>query len=208
MKTLFAYAAPIEGDSVAARLPEALRLGVGKCEASVSLVRRLASAPRPDLVIGFGVCGAYRDAATPVGLLELCLVESDTFADEGVATPEGFRSLRDLGLGSIGPFAADGAWNERAREWLPEARLVRAATVSTCGGTDALARDLAGRSNAAIETMEGAAIALACERLGLPWIQLRCVSNYTGDRERGEWRLDGAVARLKESVLALARRLE
>lgn len=210
MKPLFVYAAPIEGDAIAPRLPEALRLGVGKTEAAMSLSRRLASRSRPDVVIAFGVCGAYRpdtvQADTPtLRPLDLCLVETDSLADEGVETPGDFLSLADLGLGSTGPFVADAAWNERAASALERPPIVRGATVSACSGSDSRATAIARRSSAAIETMEGAAIARVCTVFEVPWIQVRCVSNYCGDRERGEWRLEFAATRLADSVLRLAR---
>jgi futalosine hydrolase len=59
------------------------------------------------------------------------------------------------------------------------------------------------RTNAAIETMEGAAVALVCRKLSIPLVQLRSVSNRTGDRERAAWDLDGACAPLHDAVRKL-----
>jgi futalosine hydrolase len=208
MRKLYVYAAPLEGDGIAARLPEALRLGVGKTAAAISLTERLATGPRPELVVAFGVCGAFpAEHSSGVGpqldVLSLCLVADDLFADEGVETPERFVSLPEISLGSIGPYFADESENSRVAKLLGEIPCVRAATVSTCSGTDTSSITTAWRTGAAIETMEGAAIAAVCERFSVPWIQLRCVSNRTGDRSRGAWQLEEAAARLRDAVLRI-----
>jgi futalosine hydrolase len=51
--------------------------------------------------------------------------------------------------------------------------------------------------------MEGAAVFQVCARLGVPAVQLRCVSNRTGDRARGGWDLHGSIARLHAALRAL-----
>jgi len=82
--------------------------------------------------------------------------------------------------------------------------VVRGATVSNCSGSDPLALAIARRSGAAVETMEGAAVLQVCAHFGVPVVQLRCVSNRTGDRARGGWDLRGAVDRLHAAVRVLA----
>ena len=80
------------------------------------------------------------------------------------------------------------------------APIVRGATVSTCSATDVLATELATRTGAAVETMEGAAIGLACAAAGVPWAQLRAVSNLTGDRAKANWDFDRALAALHQAI--------
>lgn len=200
MRVLFPYAAAAEAGPLVAD-PRTLAMGVGKAAAAVALTRALSEEPA-DLVIAFGVAGAYSERGAPeIG--GLCIVTHDGFADEGVATPEGFRSIGALGLGRDDPFAADGPLCERLAQALGGVPKVRGATVSTCSGTDARARELAERSGAAIETMEGAAIGLVCQRLGVRWAQVRCISNRTGDRDRGGWDLPLATRTLQRAVRRL-----
>lgn len=195
--TLFAYAFPREAGPHAED-PRAVLLGVGKVAATLALTRRLLER-RPSGVVLFGVAGAH-PGGPEVG--EACLVESDWLADEGVETPKGFRSLERLGLGHRGPFVADaelGAW---VRSVLGDGlATVVGATVSTCSGTDARARAArAACPQALVETMEGAAVGAVCEALGVPWAQLRVISNRTGERDRGGWDLEGALAVLHDAV--------
>jgi futalosine hydrolase len=48
--------------------------------------------------------------------------------------------------------------------------------------------------------MEGAAVVHAARRLGVSAIELRVISNTTGDRDNQEWDLAGAMAALGRSV--------
>lgn len=201
---LLAHAAAVEGRGLG--LPS-LQIGVGKAEAAATLAAALAEL-RPRWVLLFGVCGAYPMGHVPGAGLEvgqLCVVGEEWLADEGVATAERFVSIADLGLGSVGPFHADAQRTEAVARVLG-APIVRAATVSTCSGTDSMSQAAAARTGAAIETMEGAAVAVACSCAGVPWAQIRCVSNRTGERSRGGWDLPRAVAIVQEAVRTLAAR--
>lgn len=190
-------AAPIEGEGLADAV-----LGVGKTAAAMRTTRLLL-AGRPAWLLLIGVCGAYEGSGLAVG--SLCVVGEDVLADEGVALAGGaFLGLGELGLGAVGPFVADAA-RTRAIAAALAAPVVRGATVSSCSGEDGLARALARRSGAQVETMEGAAVLQVCQELGVPAVQLRCVSNRTGERARAGWDLRGAVARLHAAVRALAR---
>lgn len=209
------YAAPREGQPWADD-PDALALGVGKVAATLTLTRALAAlaggAPAargahhgrrdqagPGAVVLFGVAGAY-PGGPAVG--EVCLVVEDWLADEGVEVADGFLSLEQLGLGRRGPWRADEALTDALQRALGEpVPRVRGATVSTCSGTDARsAARVAACPGVAVESMEGAAVGAVCAQFGLPWAQVRVISNRTGDRERAGWALDPALDRLHEVV--------
>ena len=201
MSTLLVYAAPREGESVVGRHPEVLGLGVGKLAAAISLTQALARA-RPEAVLSFGIAGAYpsrhlRAGLRALALLEVCVVSHEGLADEGVEAPEGFRDLATMGLGEVGPWLADGDRSDRLVELLGCARVV-GATVSTVSGVEPRSQAYAARTGAQVETMEGAALAAVCRRFGVPFAQLRVISNYTGDRSRSGWDLEAALAKLAE----------
>ncbi len=202
MHVLYAYAAAAEGDSVANRLPEGLLVGVGKTASAVAVTERLCKGPQVDMMCLFGVCGAYPEADPSLEVGDLCMVGRDILADEGLETDEGFLDLDKMELGTIGPFQMDRRFTAKAAELLG-VRVVRGATVSTCSGTDSRSRQVHARTGADVETMEGAAVAAACERLGVPLVQLRCVSNHTGDRRASGMDLPRAIARLQATTMKL-----
>lgn len=74
------------------------------------------------------------------------------------------------------------------------------ATVATCSGTDAAAAEVVRRTGALAEAMEGAAVVHSSRRLHIPAIELRVISNTTGDRPKQKWEIDRAFKALGESV--------
>ena len=206
---LAVHATPIEGGRVASTWPNTLELGVGKSSAAAKLAVELA-ATQPEAVLIFGVCGAHRVEGTPDRLKvgDLCLTDSDLLADEGAMTEDGFSSLADLGIGEVGPFKADPELTRAAAEILGGIPTVSAATVSTCSATNELAQTSYQRTKSFIESMEGAAAALVCRRYDIPFLQLRCVSNFTGDRQSAQWNLDLAADRVQTAALQLLRELD
>jgi len=195
-----------EGASIRAELGSMVVLGVGKTAAAVSLTRHLERG-LPDAVVVFGVCGAYpeREGALEVG--DTVLVGEDVFADEGVQTEATFLGLGQLGLGDEGPFMAAPELVARLNVIAEGIPVVRGATVSTCSGTNELSRVRAERSGARVETMEGAAVGWVCRTFGVPWVQLRSVSNRTGDRAKAGWDLHRALRELHRHVLLAERAL-
>lgn len=175
-------------------------VGVGKAAAAMRMTELLLTR-RPPWVLLIGVCGAYPGSDLEVG--GLCLVEEDVLADEGVALANGgFTDLVTMGFGPS-LFVGDPR-RTRAVAASLKVPVVRGATVSSCSGSDELACLLKARSGAQVETMEGAAVLQVCQHLGVPVVQLRAVSNRTGERARGGWDLRGAIDRLHAGVRALA----
>ena len=205
MTPLLVYAAPNEGEMLARAGLDVAPIGVGKVAATLGLSLLLADR-KPEAVVAFGVCGAYPAEHGPGGRAvqvgDLCVVGSDVLADEGVQDEWGFRDLGAMGFGDRGPFAADAELVQALARQLG-VPIVKGATVSTCSANDAASKAIATRCDAQVETMEGAAIGLVCGHFGVPWVQLRCVSNRTGDRSLAGWDLQRAVTRLHEAVVGL-----
>lgn len=206
---LGASAAP--GEWRVAALDERLDLltcGIGKSNAAGATARALAGGAYR-AVVNAGVCGSLPSGGG--SMLEpgrAVVGTSAVFADEGLQTPEGFRDVAEMGFGPLASLRGGGV------EIACDVGLVRAlealgdergpiATVSTCSGTDHLAREVAARTGARVEAMEGAAIALVCARLGVPFAEWRVVSNTTGDRAGQRWDIRAALARLGVSASRL-----
>jgi futalosine hydrolase len=72
-------------------------------------------------------------------------------------------------------------------------------TVSTVTGTAARADALAARyPDAVAEGMEGFGVATACALAGVPFAEVRAISNAVGPRDRGAWRIREALDALAE----------
>ncbi len=175
---------------------EAVLTGIGKANAAGAVARVLDPA-RHTGVISLGIGGSLPDGP-PLG--SLVLGASSVFADEGVVAPDGFRACRSMGFpllrGETDAILPDPSWLEA---WRDRVDLVAPiATVSTCSGTDALASEVASRTGASVEAMEGAAAGLAVRAIDptLAFAELRVVSNTTGDRPDQRWDLKLALSEL------------
>lgn len=215
---LIACAVPAEAKAVArglgARFPDDARAwvpialtdrahllitGVGKANASGAVARAL-SLDAYSGVWSVGVAGALPGSQLELG--DLALATASLFADEGVETPDGFATIDEVGFPTTEGLDAvllDGHGSLKGTAPLPSVIADRAtargpiATVSTGAGTDARARNVAQRTGAIAEAMEGAAIALAGARLGVPFAEIRAISNTTGNRDSQQWDLRTAL---------------
>lgn len=186
---------------------EILRTGVGKVNAAAAVARAFDPARHAGVIV-VGVAGAL-PGQRPLRLGEIVAARSCVLADEGLATPQGFRDIAALGWP---PGAFPGVHAPVEAAWLDllagelGAATAPIATVSTCSGTDALAAEVVRRTGAAAEGMEGAAVAQVMHALGKPCAEVRVISNTTGDRDRQTWDMPGALAALRRVGSALAGR--
>jgi futalosine hydrolase len=73
---------------------------------------------------------------------------------------------------------------------------VHGVTVNTVHGNDASIARVTERFKPDVESMEGAAFMYACLIHGVPFAQVRAVSNVVERRNRAAWKLNEAIAEL------------
>lgn len=177
--------------------------GIGKTNAAAAVARALDH-QRHAAVLSVGIAGALPagPAGTMLELGRVVLASACVYADEGLLGPDGFVDCAAMGF-PLGPFSGAAVPTDPALTDLlrPLADAVGpVATVSTCSGLDRSAAEVAARTGAIAEGMEGAAIAHVAARLGLPCTEVRVISNTTGDRPRQRWDAKGALRRLSEVI--------
>jgi len=197
------YGAVAAGDVIAAAG------GVGPVAAAVATSRLLAALDRAGtpirLVVSAGIAGGFTGRAA-VG--DVVLARTVAFADLGAATDDGFLDLTGLGLSGGAPLESPVAPSTAAA--LAAAGIdIRAGTVltlATMTGTDARAAAVAdAHPDAVAEAMEGYGVAWAASEHGIPWTEVRTVSNLIGRRDRAAWDIPAAFAALGLAVAAVAR---
>lgn len=179
--------------------------GIGKSNAAAATAKVLHPS-RHCAVLSIGIAGALQ----PLELGQAVVATSSVFADEGLQSPEGFKDCSAMGF-PLGAFqgSAVPVHDQLARE-LESVLSTRSpqsgpiATVSTCSGTDQLAAQVKSRTGAVAEAMEGAAVGLVAHRLGIPFGEVRIISNTTGDRNVQRWDMKRALASLSEVIGLLA----
>ncbi|MEV4533246.1 futalosine hydrolase [Asanoa sp. NPDC049518] len=202
---LLVTAVEVEAEAVRAGLDGGLTVaavGVGPAQAAAGTARLLAraeAAGRPYTgVVCLGIGGGF---AGRVDLGEIAIATRAVAADLGAESPDGFLPIDDLGFGSA-TFDADPDLVARLRAALPDAAVGTVLTVSTVTGTAASTETLATRfPDAVAEGMEGYGV--ACAAAGLPFAEVRTISNVIGPRDRSSWRISAALAALTEAGKAL-----
>jgi futalosine hydrolase len=206
---LIVTAVAAERDAILRGLPsggafDVIAAGVGPAAAAAGTAKALA-AGEYGLVVSAGIGGGFAGRAE-VGSL---VVASELIAaDLGAETPEGFRSVDELGFGSARA-QVDRQLADRLTAALQAAGLQAAAgpvlTVSTATGTAATAAELAARvPGAAAEAMEGYGVAAAAQAFGLPVLEIRAISNAVGPRDRAAWRIGDALNALERAASQLS----
>jgi futalosine hydrolase len=175
---------------------DVLITGVGMVATAAHCSQALARS-RFDVAFNLGVCGTF-DRTLPLGTV--VHVVSDRVAELGVEDGDRFVTLSELGLASDGELVNATPPSNPALERLPR---VRGITVNTVHGSDASIAAVMARFNPQVESMEGAAFAYACALNGVPYAQVRAVSNVVERRNRDAWRMDLAVRALGEAALGI-----
>ncbi|RAO54111.1 Futalosine hydrolase [Micromonospora saelicesensis] len=211
---LVVTAVPAEADAVRAGLTDptvtVTPIGVGPAVAGAATARLLAlaeAAGRPyRAVVSAGVAGGFTGRAE-VG--DTVLGTASIAADLGAESPDGFIPVDELGmpsalLGAGSRVPADPGLLGALRAALPTATAGPVLTVSTVTGTTASTDVLRRRHPEAVaEAMEGYGVAVAAAQAGVPFAELRTISNPIGPRDRDAWRLRDALAALTAAAPAL-----
>jgi len=171
---------------------------VGGVGPAASAAATAAALPGADLVLSAGIGGGF----SPLAPGAIAVASSIVFADLGAETAEGFVPVSALGFGEEryevnASLAADLAARTGGR-------VGTIVTVATVTGTATTASQLQARfPDAVAEGMEGAGVAAAARVHGLPFAEVRAISNLVGPRDRDAWEIPRALAALGAAVAAV-----
>ena len=174
-----------------------VRTGVGPVNAAHAVTMFLAQTGARAIIV-CGVGGAYPASGLAIG--DVVCAASECYGDLGATSPSGFLDMKALGFPVVeGPTAL---FNEIPLQLFPVDRRVPIVTVSCCTGTDAAARAIEERTAAAVENMEGAAVAHVAHLHGVPVGEVRGISNIVTNRDTRSWKLSEAARAAQEAVLS------
>lgn len=208
-KRLVLFPTRMEMDAVLRHLPASL------CEGGTTVYETCGVGPAcaamrsqqaidrwcPERIWLIGVAGAFATSGLVPG--DVVQGHSDRFADLGYMNDRRFVTLEamnldmwqtDLELDSVFELLAD----------VPNVRAVPMITVSAMTASAELASQRSRDFNAATESMEGAAVAMVCHWAGLPFSQLRGISNTVGPRDRDAWRMVEALHAVAKVLASFA----
>lgn len=179
-----------------------LYTGVGMLASAVTLTQHVFH-HTPDLVIQAGIAGCF-DYSIALG--ETVVVENESLGDTGVLEAGAWKDLFDMRLldDNEEPFVNKLLTNGQINKWngldLPK---VNSVTVNQITASDDRREMLKIKYNADIESMEGASLHYVCRLFSIPFIQIRSLSNYVGERDKRNWIMKESISNVNKAVREL-----
>ena len=182
--------------------------GVGIMHTTHTLSRFLTG-EKPDIAIQAGVGGGFHPLKHPIGT---CVaVGSEMQGDLGVMEADGpWKGLPEMGLmdADLTPYKGGRLINPyrdlMTRSGLP---IVNGVTVNRVSTAPDMISMLAHQQAADVESMEGAAFHYVCLEAGVPFLQLRGLSNLVGDRNKSRWQMTTALNSVRDALFLTIDRL-
>jgi futalosine hydrolase len=177
--------------------------GVGMV-ATASWTSRELARERYELALNLGVCGSFNRMLVPGMVVH---VVSDCIAELGAEDGDHFLTVQELRL--LGdnefPFAQGRLVNPAPPRFraLSALRDARGITVNTVHGSEPSIQRAVDRFQPDVESMEGAGFMYAALIHGVPFAQVRAVSNVVERRNRSAWKLDVAIRELGDAAWRL-----
>ncbi len=146
--------------------------------------------------MNFGVGGAYPGSG--LALLDFCFADREVLGDLAVHTREGLLDLPSS-LALVRNFSLENTLLTAAEEFCRRKgypfRVGPFVTVCSCSGSAKRGQALEKKYGALCENMEGAALARVCQEFGMPFLELRAISNRVENRDLAGWQLRAAADR-------------
>jgi len=178
-----------------------LLTGVGLTAATYHLTKSVCK-KRPQLVIQAGIAGAL-DNNLKLG--SVVLVESESIGDLGVIEKDKFCSLFDMNLLQKNDFPWTDGRLVNTFDILDQLILLKVQSVSINEITTFPTRLKHYKSvlGASIESMEGAALHYVGLMENIPFLQVRSLSNFAGERDKSKWLLKDAIENLNKELIPI-----
>jgi futalosine hydrolase len=181
---------------------DVLVTGIGLTATAYHLTKQLTF-KKYDWVLQAGVAGSF-DVNMPLG--SVVTVKQDTIADQSVVEMKRLKTLFDLKLVPHNqyPYKKDWLINP-AKNLLKQTGLkrVKGISVNQISTAKQIIKFYRETFDPATESMEGAALHYVCLMENIPFLQIRSISNYIGERNRKKWDMNDSIANLNESLLKI-----
>jgi futalosine hydrolase len=175
--------------------------GIGSMSTAYWLTKTVAN-KRPDMIIQAGIGGSY-STDYPPGIA--VLISEDVTGDLGVEENNEFKDVFDMGLPQItDPYTGKSLINNNVdllqQQNLP---LVKAVTISEITTRQQRIQQLQQKYQPVVESMEGAAFHYVALTEKIPFMQLRTISNFVGERDKTKWKMKEAIEVLNKKLLQI-----
>ncbi|WP_294185642.1 futalosine hydrolase [uncultured Sphingobacterium sp.] len=174
---------------------DTLITGVGMVATAFALGRVLHE-KKYDLLINIGIGGCL-DRHVEIG--SVIQVVSESFIELGAEDGHNFIPIDQLGYGKS-RFSSCLLADKELR--LPFLKQGEGITVNKVHGrTESIEKILKLHPNSLVESMEGAAVFFAADKMAVPVIEIRGISNYVEKRNRATWNIPLAIMNSNKALI-------
>jgi len=179
---------------------DVLITGIGLTSTTYHLTKQL-QLKKPGMVIQAGVAGCF-DKQIPLGTV--VKIKQDAIADESVIELKKLKTLFDLELLQTSQFPFKSGWLVNPGNVLfkqIKLKAVRGISINQITTSKQMIAFYKNKFNPVTESMEGAALHYVCQMENIPFLQLRSVSNYIGERNKKNWNMNESIINLNDVLI-------
>ena len=181
---------------------DVLITGIGLTATSYHLTKQI-NLKRPRLVLQAGVAGCFNKQ---LALGTVVTVKQDTIADESVIELKKLKTLFDLKLVPPSQFPYKKGWlvnTDMALIKKTRLKAVKGISVNQITASRQKIRVYEKKFAPVVESMEGAALHYTCLMEKIPFLQLRGLSNYVGERNKKKWNMKDSINNLNKELIRI-----
>ena len=174
--------------------------GIGLTASTYHLNKQLAL-KKYDFVIQAGVAGSFD---RKISLGDVVAVKQDTIADQSVVELQKLKTLFDLKLVPQDQYPYKKGWLINPnKEILKKTKLkiVKGISVNQISTSKQMIKFYRNAFDPVTESMEGAALHYVCLMENVPFLQIRSISNYIGERNKKKWDMMDSIVNLNKALI-------
>ena len=176
--------------------------GIGLTASTYHLAKQLAL-KKYDIVIQAGVGGSF-DLNVPLGAV--VAIRQDTIADQSVVELQKLRTLFDLKLVPQDQYPYKKGWLINPNKDIlkkTKLKIVKGISVNQISTSKQMIKFYRNVFAPVTESMEGAALHYVCLMENVPFLQIRSISNYIGERNKKKWDMMESINNLNNSLVKI-----
>lgn len=201
-KEIEPFIEPLKEGQFSEKNIDILITGIGLTASTYHLAGQL-KLKKYNLVIQAGVAGSF-ELQTPLGAV--VAVKQDTIADQSVVELKKLRTLFDLKLVPNDQHPYKKGWLLNPdREILKKTRLkiVKGISINQISTSKQMIQFYRDVFDPVTESMEGAALHYVCLMEKIPFLQIRSISNYIGERNKKKWDMRDSILNLNQALISI-----
>ena len=176
--------------------------GIGLTASTYHFTKQL-ELKKYELVIQAGVAGSFDLQIRPGAVVA---VKQDTIADQSVVELKKLKTLFDLKLVPNDQHPYKNGWLLNPnKEILKKTglKIVKGISVNQISTSKQMIQFYRDTFEPVTESMEGAALHYVCLMENIPFLQIRGVSNYIGERNKKKWDMMDSIVNLNQALISI-----